>query len=85
MRKTGLLATVVVLNLNSTVCNCLALNPESVRAVELDFLKVGPVPPVEPYRLTIGSFPTGSSLIVSGDLGLSLKGPLSLRPLVLSL
>lgn len=85
MRKAGLLVTVVVLNLNSTICNCLALNPGSVRAVELDFVKAGPAPPVELYRLALGSFPSGSSLIVSGDLGLSLKGPLSLRPLVLSL
>lgn len=32
MRKAGLLVTVVVLSLNSTVCNCLILNLGSVRA-----------------------------------------------------
>lgn len=85
MRKAGLLVTMVVLSLNSTVCNCLILNLGSVQAMGLDFVKVGPAPPVGLYRLALRSFPCGSSLTVSGNLGLSLKGPLSLRPLVLSL
>lgn len=85
MRKAGLLVTVAVLSLSSTICNCLTPNPGSAWAVGLDFLKVGPAPLVGLYHLALGSFLSGSSLTVSGNLGLSLKGPLSLRPLVLSL